>query len=60
MPRSAFGFRLNVASPRELTVDQEPVTGAAPSGLIHFTTDAETAAEGADCVVSDAWWFHGR
>jgi ornithine carbamoyltransferase len=50
-----FGFRLNVASPRELTVDQETRDWAAPSGLIHFTTEAEIAAEGADCVVSDAW-----
>jgi ornithine carbamoyltransferase len=50
-----FGFRLNVASPRELTVDQETRDWAAPSGLIHFTTEAEVAAEGADCVVSDAW-----
>jgi len=50
-----FGFRLNVASPRELTVDQETRDWAEPSGLVSFTTDAEAAAEGADCVVTDTW-----
>ena len=50
-----FGFKLNVASPRELTVDQETRDWAAPSGLVNFTTDADTAAEGADCVVTDTW-----
>jgi ornithine carbamoyltransferase len=49
------GFTLNVASPRELTVDQETRDWAAQSGLVHFTTDAEAAAEGADCVVTDTW-----
>ena len=48
-----FGFTLNVASPRELTVDQETRDWAASSGLVHFTTDARAAAEGADCVVTD-------
>jgi ornithine carbamoyltransferase len=50
-----FGFTLNVASPKELTVDAETRDWASGSGLVHFTTDAEAAAEGADCVVSDAW-----
>jgi len=50
-----FGFKLNVASPRELTVDQETRAWAEPSGLVTFTTDAETAVEGADCVVTDTW-----
>ena len=50
-----FGFTLNVASPRELTVDQETRDWAASSGLVHFTTDALAAAEGADCVVTDTW-----
>ncbi|HWA69281.1 MAG TPA: ornithine carbamoyltransferase [Rhizomicrobium sp.] len=50
-----FGFTLNVASPRELTVDAETRAWAAGSKLVHFTTDADAAAEGADCVVSDAW-----
>ena len=50
-----FGFKLNVASPRELTVDQETRDWAEPSGLVTFTTDAEAAVEGADCVVTDTW-----
>jgi len=50
-----FGFRLNVASPRELTVDQETRDWAASSGLVSFTSDAESAVEGADCVVTDTW-----
>jgi ornithine carbamoyltransferase len=50
-----FGFKLNVASPRELTVDQETRDWAAESGLVQFTTDAEAAVEGADCVVTDTW-----
>ena len=50
-----LGFTLNVASPRELTVDQETRDWAASSGLVHFTTEAEAAAEGADCVVTDTW-----
>ncbi len=50
-----FGFKLNVASPRELTVDAETRDWAASSGLVQFTTEAEAAVENADCVVSDAW-----
>jgi ornithine carbamoyltransferase len=50
-----FGFRLNVASPRELAVDAETRAWAEPSGLITYTSDAEAAVEGADCVVTDAW-----
>src|SRR5271156_364974 len=50
-----FGFRLNAASPRELTVDEETRAWAEPSGLVSFTTDADAAADGADCVVTDTW-----
>ena len=50
-----FGFKLNVASPKELTVDQEVRDWAAGKGQVSFTTDAEAAARDADCVVSDAW-----
>jgi ornithine carbamoyltransferase len=50
-----FGFTLNVASPRELIVDQETRDWAQDTGLVHFTTDARAAVEGVDCVVSDAW-----
>ena len=51
-----FGFALRVASPPELS--------AAPSlrewvkaekADVRFTTDADAAVAGADCVVSDAW-----
>jgi ornithine carbamoyltransferase len=50
-----FGFKLNVASPKELTVDAETRDWAAPSGLVTFTTEAEAAVQGADCVVTDTW-----
>ena len=50
-----FGFKLNAASPRELTVDEETRDWAKSSGLVTFTTDADAAAEGADCVVTDTW-----
>jgi ornithine carbamoyltransferase len=50
-----FGFKLNVASPRELTVGAETRDWSQSSGLVRFTTDAAAAAEGADCVVTDTW-----
>jgi ornithine carbamoyltransferase len=51
-----FGFRLNVASPRELMVDAETRDwAAANNGLVTFTTDAESAVQDADCVVTDTW-----
>ena len=50
-----FGFKLNVASPKELVVDQETRDWSASSGLVTFTTDAQAAAENADCVVTDTW-----
>ncbi|MCP5412202.1 MAG: ornithine carbamoyltransferase [Alphaproteobacteria bacterium] len=50
-----FGFTLNVASPKELTLDAEVREWAGDSGLVHFTTDARAAVEGADCVVTDTW-----
>ncbi len=50
-----FGFKLNVASPKELTVDAETRDWSASSGLVHYTTDARAAVEGADCVVTDTW-----
>ena len=50
-----FGFKLNVASPKELTVDAETRDWSAASGLVTFTTDAQSAVEDADCVVTDTW-----
>jgi ornithine carbamoyltransferase len=50
-----FGFKLNVASPKELTADPETRDWAHSHKNVTFTTEAEAAAEGADCIVSDAW-----
>ena len=50
-----FGFNLNVASPRELTVDAETRDWAADSELVRFGTDPEDAVKDADCVVTDTW-----
>lgn len=50
-----FGFTLNVASPRELTVDPETRDWASAHNNIAFTTDAQAAAKGADLVVTDTW-----
>ena len=50
-----FGFTLNVASPKELTVEGETRDWAAGHKNVTFTTDAEAAAQGADCVVTDTW-----
>src|ERR1700744_3033340 len=50
-----FGFKLNAASPKELTVDEETRDWAASSGLVTFTTDAEAAVEGAEGVVTDTF-----
>ena len=49
-----FGFRLRVAAPKELPPDPE-VKAWARGGKIEFGHDPQAAAEGADCVVSDAW-----
>ncbi len=50
-----FGFRLDVASPRELPVDPEVLDWAAASNLVTFGTDPEAAVRGADCIVTDTW-----
>src|SRR6201996_3039434 len=50
-----FGFNLNVASPRELTVDPETRDWATSHKNVAFTTDAEAAAEGANMIVTDTW-----
>jgi ornithine carbamoyltransferase len=50
-----FGFKLNVASPRELSADPELRDWAKDSPLVSFGTDPDAAVKGADCVVSDAW-----
>ena len=50
-----FGFRLDIAGPRELPVDQEVRDWAASSDLVRFGTDPEAAVKDADCVVTDTW-----
>ena len=57
MPRCKFGFKLNVASPAELTADPEtPRLGGRPARRCDFSHRCrKRAAEGADCVVSDTW-----
>jgi ornithine carbamoyltransferase len=51
-----FGFKLRVASPRELSARPALREWAKAQGAdVVFTEDPETAVAGADCVVSDAW-----
>lgn len=51
-----LGFTLRVASPPELTAREDLRQWAAKTGAdIHFTTSAEDAVAGADCVVTDTW-----
>ena len=51
-----FRFRLNVASPPELAVEPALLDWAKKNGTVVGTTsDAATAATGADCVVTDTW-----
>jgi ornithine carbamoyltransferase len=51
-----WGFRLNVASPSELAPKPQLLRWAADNGAeVRATTDADAAAAGADCVVTDTW-----
>jgi ornithine carbamoyltransferase len=51
-----FEFRLNVATPPELAPRKWILEWAKTSGAaIHFGDDAEAAATGADCIVTDTW-----
>jgi ornithine carbamoyltransferase len=51
-----FGFALRVASPPELSARAELRAWVkAEKADVRFTTDADAAVAGADCVVSDAW-----
>jgi len=50
-----FGFKLDVASPRELPMDPEVLGWASASNLVSFGTDPESAVKGADCIVTDTW-----
>ena len=51
-----FGFRLNIASPPELAPPPPLLIWAKDNRAeVSVTTDAEAAAAGADCVVTDTW-----
>jgi ornithine carbamoyltransferase len=50
-----FGFKLKVASPKELSADPELRDWLKRSKAVELGHDPQAAAEGADCVVSDAW-----
>jgi ornithine carbamoyltransferase len=51
-----FGFKLRVASPKELSVKPALRDWVRAEGAqVQFIEDAEAAVSGADCVVSDAW-----
>jgi ornithine carbamoyltransferase len=51
-----FHFRLNIASPPELAAKPMLLDWARKHGAaVSTTTDAATAAAGADCIVTDTW-----
>jgi ornithine carbamoyltransferase len=51
-----FGFEIRVATPPELAPRATDVDWArANGGVVHVTTDAFEAVDGADCVVTDTW-----
>lgn len=51
-----FGFKLRVASPKELSAKDSLRAWAAGAGAdVEFGDDPDKAVAGADCVVSDAW-----
>ena len=50
-----FGFKLKVASPKELSADPELREWLKKSKNVELGHDPQAAVEGADCVISDAW-----
>jgi ornithine carbamoyltransferase len=50
-----FGFKLRVASPKELSAEPELREWLKRSKAVELGHDARAAVESADCVVSDAW-----
>jgi ornithine carbamoyltransferase len=51
-----FGFELRVATPETLAPPRRLVDWAqARSNKVHFTTDPDSAVDGAGCVVTDTW-----
>lgn len=51
-----FGFDLSIATPAERPPNASQLEKAVKEGAkIEVTTDAESAAKGADCIVTDTW-----
>src|SRR6185437_10661489 len=50
-----FGFKLKVASPKELSAEPELRDWLKRSKAVELGHDPGAAVEGADCVISDAW-----
>jgi len=51
-----LGFALRLACPKELSPPEELLAWArAEGGNVSLSDDARTAAEGADCIVTDTW-----
>jgi ornithine carbamoyltransferase len=51
-----FGFRLNIANPRELAVQEDMRQWAQGAGAdVHFGHDPQAAVKGVDCIVADTW-----
>jgi ornithine carbamoyltransferase len=51
-----FGFKLRIASPKELSARDGLRQWAMDAGAdVQFGDDPERAVDGADCVISDAW-----
>jgi ornithine carbamoyltransferase len=51
-----FKFKLNIASPKELAVDEDVRKWAQGAGAeVRFASDPEAAVKGAQCVVTDTW-----
>jgi ornithine carbamoyltransferase len=56
-----FGFELRLACPNELSPPQSVLDWAkSEGGAVSVTADAEAAAAGADCVVTDVWVSMGE
>ena len=56
-----FKFKLRIACPPQLNPDRTLVEWARKEGAeITLTDDAESAAKGADCVVTDTWVSMGQ
>ncbi|RUM98899.1 ornithine carbamoyltransferase [Pseudaminobacter arsenicus] len=56
-----FGFNLNIAVPKGSEPQQKYVDWSlANGGAVKFTSTAEEAATGADCIVTDCWVSMGQ